>query len=51
MEDREKKIEIILNKKVKKQIKLNGIKINKNSELLGNMNLVIFSLETVCIRW
>ncbi len=41
--DRDKKIEIVIGKKTKKQIKVNGIKINKNSELLGNMNLVIFS--------
>ena len=47
--EREKKIEIVLSKKTKKQIKLNGIKINKNSELLGNMNLVIFSPDDIII--
>lgn len=41
--DREKNIEILINKKDKKTIKLNGIKVNKNSELLGNMNIVLFS--------
>ena len=47
--DRDKKIEIALGKRVKKQIKVNGIKINKNSELLGNMNLVIFSPDDIII--
>ena len=47
--ERDKKIEIVLNRKAKKQIKLNGIKINKNSELLGNMNLVIFSPDDIII--
>lgn len=47
--EREKKIEIFLSKKEKKKIKLNGIKINKNSELLGNVNLVIFSPDDIII--
>ena len=47
--DREKKIEIALSKKEKKNIKLNGIKVNKNSELLGNVNLVIFSPDDIII--
>lgn len=47
--EREKKIEIILSKKEKKRIKLNGIKVNKNSELLGNVNLVIFSPDDIII--
>ncbi len=47
--DREKKIEINFSRTEKKKIKLNGIKINKNSELLGNMNLVIFSPDDIII--
>ena len=45
----EKKIEFILNKSERKKILLNGIKINKNSELLGNMNLVLFSPDDIII--
>ncbi len=47
--NREKKIEINFSRTEKKKIKLNGIKINKNSELLGNMNLVIFSPDDIII--
>lgn len=47
--EREKKIEINFSRTEKKKIKLNGIKINKNSELLGNMNLVIFSPDDIII--
>jgi len=48
-ENRENKIEIQLNKERKKIIKLNDIKINKNSELIGNLNLVIFSPDDIII--
>ena len=47
--NRENTIEINLNKKESKQIKLNGVKINKNSELVGNINLVIFSPDDITI--
>ena len=47
--DRERNIEILINKKDKKTIKLNGIKVNKNSELLGNMNIVLFSPDDIII--
>ena len=47
--DRENTIEINLNKKNSKVIKVNGIKINKNSELVGNINLVIFSPDDIII--
>lgn len=47
--DREKKIEIYLSKNEKKRITINGIKINKNSELLGNVNLVLFSPDDIII--
>lgn len=46
---RENEIEISLNKKNSKVIKLNGIKLNKNSELVGNINLVIFSPDDIMI--
>lgn len=46
---RENSIEINLNKGNKKVIKVNGIKINKNSELVGNINLVIFSPDDITI--
>lgn len=46
---REKNIEILISKKEKKTIKLNGIKVNKNSELLGNMNIVLFSPDDIII--
>ena len=47
--DRENKIEINLNKGNKKIIKVNGIKINKSSEIVGNINLVIFSPDDITI--
>ena len=48
-QNRENKIEISLNKNSKKMIKLNDIKINRNSELVGNLNLVIFSPDDIII--
>ncbi len=42
-ENDEKAVEIYLNKNLKKQIKLNGVKISKIGELIGNLNTVIFS--------
>lgn len=39
----EKSIEIYLSRNVKKQVKLNGVKLSKTGELIGNMNTVIFS--------
>ncbi|MBR3280993.1 MAG: DNA replication/repair protein RecF [Clostridia bacterium] len=48
-DNKENKIEISLNKKNSKIIKVNGIKINKNSELVGNINLVIFSPDDITI--
>ena len=39
----------MISKKEKKTIKLNGIKVNKNSELLGNMNIVLFSPDDIII--
>lgn len=42
-ENYESKIEFLFKKNSKKQIKVNGIKIVKTSELLGNLNSVIFS--------
>jgi DNA replication and repair protein RecF len=42
-ENDEKSVEIYLNRNVKKQIKLNGVKLNKIGELIGNLNTVIFS--------
>ncbi len=47
--ERDNKIEISLNKNDKKVIKLNGIKINKSSELVGNINIVIFSPDDITI--
>ena len=46
-EDREGKIKIILNNK--KNIFLNGIKIKKLSELLSNLNIVIFTPDDINI--
>lgn len=45
----EKKIEFHLSRTEKKKITLNGIKINKYSELLGNMNLVLFSPDDTIV--
>ena len=47
--ERENNIEINLSKNNNKIIKLNGVKINKNSELVGNINLVIFSPDDIMI--
>ena len=47
--NKENEIEIILNKTEKKIIRLNKIKVNKNSELLGNLNIVIFSPDDIII--
>lgn len=44
-ENLEKKIKVNINEK--KQIILNGIKITKLSELLGNLNIVIFSPDDI----
>lgn len=42
-ENYEKKVEIYLSKSLKKQIKMNGVRLNKTGELIGNLNTVIFS--------
>ena len=47
--NRENELAISLSKKQKKTIKLNKIKINKNSELVGNINIVIFSPDDIII--
>jgi DNA replication and repair protein RecF len=47
--DRENEIEIIISRNSKKTIKLNKIKISKNSELVGNINIVIFSPDDIII--
>jgi len=47
--NRENNIEINLSKKNNKIIKLNGVKLNKNSDLIGNINLVIFSPDDINI--
>ena len=47
--NRDNEIDIILNRQDKKNIKLNKIKVNKNSELLGNINIVIFSPDDIII--
>ena len=47
--NKDNEIEIILNKSEKKNIKLNKIKVNKNSELLGNLNIIIFSPDDIII--
>ena len=47
--DRLNKLDIALNKKEKKTIKLNGIKLSRNSELVGNINIVIFSPDDIII--
>ena len=40
--NRDNEIEIDLNKNERKCIKLNKIKLNRNSELVGNINLILF---------
>ena len=47
--NKDNEIEIGLNRVEKKTIKLNKIKVNKNSELLGNLNIVIFSPDDIII--
>lgn len=47
--ERENEIEIVLNKAEKKIIKINKIKINKISELIGNLNIVLFSPDDILI--
>lgn len=42
-ENDEKSVDIYLNKNIKKQIKLNGVKLNRIGELIGSLNTVIFS--------
>ena len=41
--EEEERIEIYLNKRIKKQIRKNGVRISKIGELIGNLNTVIFS--------
>lgn len=45
--NREQEIEVDLNKNERKCIKLNKIKLNRNSELVGNINLILFSPDDV----
>jgi len=47
--DREKKINFVISNKNKKQIKINGIKINKISELFGNIIVILFSPDDIDI--
>ncbi|MDR5658915.1 DNA replication/repair protein RecF [Serpentinicella sp. ANB-PHB4] len=47
--DRNVKIELKLQKEKKKQVKVNGIITTKYSELLGNLNIVLFSPEDLKI--
>ena len=42
-----KNIEFLITKNNKKQIKVNGIKLLKISELFGNLNVVLFSPEDI----
>ena len=42
-ESDEKKIEIYLKKNIKKQIKMNGVRLFRIGELIGNLNTVMFS--------
>ncbi len=42
-ENDEKSVEIYLNRNIKKQIKMNGVRLGKIGELIGNLNTVIFS--------
>ena len=48
-ENIEKKIKIIFNKKNKKIVYVNGIKLNKLSELIGTLNIVLFSPDNIDI--
>jgi DNA replication and repair protein RecF len=47
--NRDNEIEILISKNSKKNIKLNKIKLTKNSELVGNINIVIFSPDDIII--
>ncbi|MBQ7668233.1 MAG: DNA replication/repair protein RecF [Clostridia bacterium] len=47
--DREKKINFIISNKNKKQIKINGVKIEKLSDLFGNILIVFFSPDDIDI--
>jgi DNA replication and repair protein RecF len=47
--NRDNEIEVVLSKNSKKNIKLNKIKLSKNSELVGNINIVIFSPDDIII--
>ena len=47
--NRDNELEILLNKNERKIIKLNKIKLNKNSELVGNINMVLFSPDDILI--
>ena len=42
-------IDIFFHKDIKKTIKVNGVKLDKNSELLGNLNIVLFSPDDIII--
>ncbi|MGI6584925.1 MAG: DNA replication/repair protein RecF [Lutisporaceae bacterium] len=41
--EEEERIEIYLSKRIKKQIRKNGVRISKIGDLIGNLNAVIFS--------
>jgi len=43
--DREEEIDILIHKNVNKKIMINKIKKNRTSEIVGNLNIVIFSPE------
>ena len=47
--NRDNNIEITFHKTEKKVVKLNSVKLNKNSELLGNLNIVLFSPDDIII--
>lgn len=47
--NRDNEIEIVLNKTERKAIKINKLKINKISELIGNLNIVLFSPDDILI--
>lgn len=47
--NRENEVDISLDRKNSKIIKLNKIKLAKNSELVGNINLVLFSPDDIMI--
>lgn len=42
-ENDKKTVEIFLSRNLKKQIRMNGVRLNKIGELIGNLNAVIFS--------